>query len=326
MLGLTGLAFLLAFLMLSPYAAYILGGVVLGFVARPLHLRLNDYVEESVSSFLTVLLTVLCFIVPFAVLLIVVAGDATSLLSKLEGLDFGFLRAFEQRILEFSGVELDLEDRIVSAAESFVSLALGSLSSVLGAATSVAIGVSLMLFLQFYVIRDGKEFVEWTKDFDFMSREMQEDLYSRMSSSTWSVVKGHVFIALIQGLFVGFGFLVLGVSNPFFWTLLMILLGFIPLVGSLLVWLPASIYLIAAGSVVSGAVLLVYSLVVTTLSDNFLRPFLVDEDADIHPFFVVVGVVGGIGVFGPAGVFLGPVTFGVLKTLLNTIREHYTEL
>jgi predicted PurR-regulated permease PerM len=254
-----------------------------------------------------------------------VAGDAASLLSQLGSIDFGFVQGLEEWVLEVSGYEVDIQGRLVAAAESFVSFALGSLSGVLGAVTSIGIGVSLMLFLEFYIVRDGGKFVEWTKGFDFMEDELQDELYSRMASSTWAVVKGHVLIALSQGLVVGLGFYLLGISNPFFWTLVMILLGFIPLVGTLLVWLPASGYLMTTGEVLTGALLLIYSLVVTTLADNFLRPFLVDEDADIHPFFVVVGVVGGIGVLGPAGVFLGPVTFGVLKTLLNMIREHYTE-
>jgi predicted PurR-regulated permease PerM len=326
MLAATGCIGLLAFVMLSSYTAYILTGLVLAFVVRPAHLYLRSLVGDSVSAFLTVLLTVLAAVLPFAAVLFLVAGDAASILSQISGIDFSFLSSVEQKVLEATGVELDLQGRLADASKSIASAALGSISGFLGAASNVAIGVSLMLFLQFYAVRDGGKFVEWTKGFDFMKDELQEKLYSRASLATWSVIKGHVLIAISQGILVGFGFFAFGISNAMFWMLVMMLLGFIPLVGSLMVWLPTSIYLMAYGRPTAGALLLVYSLITTTLADNFLRPFLVDEEADIHPFFIVIGVVSGIGVFGPAGIFLGPVTFAVLKAMLNMIRKHYKEL
>lgn len=316
----------LALLMLLPFAGYLLAGIVLAFVLHPLHERTRKRLGDSVSALTMVLITVLAAVLPFTVVLAAVANDAGNLVSQLQGLEIPSTEVVEQLVFDLTGTELDLDSRLSGAVEKLMSFAAGSVTGLLGAFTDAAIGISLMLFLQFYTIRDGRRFVEWTKRFDVMKDGMQQELYDRAASSTWAVVKGHVFIAAAMGLLVGLGFVALGVPNPFFWTFAMVLLGFIPLVGTAFVWVPASAYLVLQGEHTVAAVLFVYSLLVSTLADNFLRPFLVDEDADIHPFFIIAGVVGGLGVFGAVGIFLGPVTFGVLKTLLNMMQESYQEL
>jgi len=131
---------------------------------------------------------------------------------------------------------------------------------------------------------------------------------------------------MASGLVAGIGLLLSGVPNVAFWTFMMMVLGLIPLVGTALIWAPAALHLLISGQFVLGAALILYGVVVVGSVDNFLRPFLVDESADLHPIFIIFGVIGGIGIFGPIGIFVGPVMFGTAKSLIQVYIENFDQL
>ncbi|MFB6144567.1 MAG: AI-2E family transporter [Candidatus Nanohaloarchaea archaeon] len=138
-----------------------------------------------------------------------------------------------------------------------------------------------------------------------MTDARQEMLHRSTSESVWAVVKGHVLMAFAQGILAGIGLYVFGIENVLFWTFMMILLGFIPMVGAAIVWLPAALYLFFTGEPVAGGLLIAYGAIIVGGADNFLRPMLVDDDADIHSFFIILGLIGGLSLFGPVGIFIG---------------------
>lgn len=318
----TALVALICFLMVSPYMGYLLSGLLLAFITYPLFQRFRTKLGPHVSASMVLLVTVFAALLPFLILLGAVGGDAAALVSNLntsQGLEA--VDTAERLITQYTGQTVDLQERAGEFVGQIASALPSSLSAVLGLATDLSIGISLMLFLQFYALKDGKNLVKWSKKFDYITDERQDMLYNSTAKSVWAVVKGHVLMAFAQGLLGGLGLWIFGVSNVLFWTFMMILLGFIPIVGSAFIWAPAALFLILGGQITSGILLLVYGVVVVGGSDNLLRPMVVDDDADIHPFFILVGLIGGVGLFGPVGIFLGPVIFGILKNLLDMILE-----
>lgn len=312
---------ILVYMMVSPYLSYLLMGLLLAFVSFPLHEKIRGYVGKNVSASLVVLLTVFAFLLPFAIVLGAVGGDAAQIVSDLNTNSSQLLQEAERLITEYTGRTVDIETQVREAAGKAASLLPSGLSAALGLLSDLSIGISIMLFLQFYAVRDGKRFVEWTKGFDFLSDDKRERIYSSASNSIWAVIKGHVFMAFAQGILAGIALFIAGIPNVFFWTFLMIILGFIPLIGSAFVWVPAAIYLATQGQILMAVFVLLYGLIVIGGSDNLLRPLVVDQSAGIHPFFILVGLIGGVGLFGIAGIFLGPVTFGVFGNLLNMVQE-----
>jgi len=311
-----------SFLMISSFLGYLLAGLLLAFVSEPAYKHLNRFTREDLAAITVILLTVFAAILPFTVIIGAVGGDAANLVSNIDtsrGLEL--VGEIESQITELTGRSIDLESQASEALDRVASSLPSGLSSTLGVFSSVSIGLSVMLFVQFYGLKDGKNFVEYTKKFGFMEDDRQNQFYNSTAKSIWAVVKGHVLIAFAQGILSGLGLYIAGVPNIFFWTFIMVLLGFIPLIGTALVWVPAAIYLVFIGQVLSAAFLVAYSLIVVGASDNILRPLVVDKDADIHPIFILIGLIGGIAVFGPVGIFLGPVIFGVLKNFFDMILD-----
>lgn len=323
---LTAVFLLMAGMMLRPFVGYLMGGLVLAFVLHPAQKHLRNFVDERISAFVLTLLSVLVFLLPFAIIVSTVAGDASEVINNVAQNDVLDIDELESTITQYTGEDVDIRGQLRDTVNSFVSTALGGFSELLGILTAVSIGVSIMLFMVFYLLKDGEEFADYLKDLMPLPENIADKLYSKTYSTTWAVIKGHVLVALAQGSIAGIGLWITGVPNFVFWTFVMIMLSFIPIVGSFLVWGPAGVYIIALGSIQAGIFLLIYGAVVVNLTDNFLRPFVVDESADLHPAVILIGVIGGVYVFGASGLFIGPVVFGTLKAVLEVFNNNYQEL
>jgi len=114
-------------------------------------------------------------------------------------------------------------------------------------------------------------------------------------------------VAVLQGTLGGIIFWVLGIYAPVLWAVVMAFLSLVPAVGTASVWLPVAIYLLATGSVWQGVVLFGYGVLVISLVDNFLRPFLVGRDTKMPDYVVLTSTLGGIAIFGLNGFIIGPV-------------------
>ena len=100
----------------------------------------------------------------------------------------------------------------------------------------------------------------------------------------------------------------------------MAMLSLIPIVGPYLVYLPAGVILIVAGSWIRGVIVLVVGLVVVSQSDNILRPMIVSSRTKIPTLALFFSILGGIKLFGLLGIILGPVVVSIIFTLIEVYR------
>jgi predicted PurR-regulated permease PerM len=90
----------------------------------------------------------------------------------------------------------------------------------------------------------------------------------------------------------------------------------VPLVGSGIIWVPATIYLFINGSWIKAVILLGWSAGIVSVADNVIRPWILSGRVNLSPLVLFFALLGGVEVFGPLGIFLGPlivslaVTFG----------------
>jgi predicted PurR-regulated permease PerM len=101
----------------------------------------------------------------------------------------------------------------------------------------------------------------------------------------------------------------------------MALLAVVPMVGAYVVWIPAALFLALEGSWGKSLILAVWGGVVVGTIDNLLRPVLVGNRLKLHTVLVCMSVVGGLMLFGPSGLILGPVILTVTTVLLETWRS-----
>ena len=105
--------------------------------------------------------------------------------------------------------------------------------------------------------------------------------------------------------------------NAAFWTVVMIVLAVLPIIGSFIVWGPAVGWLFVVGRPVAALALLFYGTIVVGVSDDYLRPIIVDHYARVNPAVILIGVLGGIYVIGFMGIFFGPIIIGALRAAID---------
>lgn len=316
---------LLALLVFLPFVEYIIASVLLGYVLYPLKERLEPYVGDRIASFLPIVLALLLLVIPVGFASVVVVQDAVELTRNIDETTLN-VTPVEDAIYEYTGETVDISEYVTSAAQRFGRALVGSLSQIFGLVSRVLLGTMLFLFLLYYVLKDGEEFVLWSKEVFPLPPEINDRLYRRLGEMTGSVVYGHLFVALVQALLTGVALFAVGAPKPLFWTFVMVFLGILPIVGVFLVWGPASVYLAVTGQVGAGVALALYGATVVSLSDNYLRSYLVDRDTGLNPGVVLVGVLGGIYAMGIIGLFVGPVILGVFKATLAVYKNNYESL
>ncbi len=142
-------------------------------------------------------------------------------------------------------------------------------------------------------------------------------ILSRLALTVNSVVKGSLFVGLIQGLLACIGFTIFGIPNSLLWGTMTGFAAFVPGVGTSLVLIPSIAYLFIVGHTLPGIGLLLWSILAIGLVDNFLNPRIIGNRMSIHPLLILLSVLGGIVFYGPSGVFLGPLTVSLLVSLLS---------
>jgi predicted PurR-regulated permease PerM len=130
-------------------------------------------------------------------------------------------------------------------------------------------------------------------------------------------ILGTVLTGLVQGLLAAIGYWISDVPEALFFGIATALASLIPAVGTLLIWVPAGLYLFASAQPARAVVELLWgALIVVGFSDYVIRPRLVGDSA-MPALLVFVGLFGGLEAFGLSGLILGPVIMGLAVTVLR---------
>jgi predicted PurR-regulated permease PerM len=174
----------------------------------------------------------------------------------------------------------------------------------------------------FYLVRDGQAMVRAAKDLVPLQEERKVRLLERIRSVAKTVLLGNLLTGLCQGLAGGVGLAVVGLPG-LFWGAVMAVASLIPIVGTALVWVPATGYLLLSGRWTAALFLAAWSVLLVGSIDNFLRPFLMSGPGALPPFYVFLAVLGGLQYFGLAGVLYGPLVLAFTAVVLYIYKEEF---
>jgi predicted PurR-regulated permease PerM len=140
-------------------------------------------------------------------------------------------------------------------------------------------------------------------------------------ASIHGTVNGLVLVGLGEGLVLGVVYAVAGVAHPTVFGALTAVAAMIPF-GAPVVFGAAALLLAAQGSVAGALVVLGAGMVVTFIADHFIRPVLIGGATKLPFIWVLLGILGGIEVWGLVGLFLGP---AIMAALILLWREWVSE-
>jgi predicted PurR-regulated permease PerM len=169
------------------------------------------------------------------------------------------------------------------------------------------VSVFIMLYLAFFLIRDGNAVANAVWQAVPLAPTHKTALLEKFTTVIRATVKGHLLVAAIQGALGGLGFWYLGVGGALLWAVLMAFMSLLPAVGAGLVWFPVALYFLVTGALWKCMALIAYGVLVIGLVDNLLRPLLIGKDTRLPDYIVMITTLGGMAVFGINGFVLGPV-------------------
>ncbi len=309
--------------------------VVLAVIFRPVFLRWLRLVRgrPSVAAFLTTLTVCLVILIPFGLLAAAVAREALGLYQQIASgeVDLRTPIAFIERsipalatILDSYGVDAarihnSIEQAAVAASGFIAGRALAIGQNML----TITVLFGLMVYLLFFFVRDWEHILDRIVSALPLGDERERRLFTRFAEVSRATMKGTLVVAAVQGAIGGVLFAILGLDAAVFWGVVMAACSLLPAVGAALVWVPAAIVLIATGSVWKGIFLILGGTILVGLADNILRPILVGREAKMPDYIVLLSTLGGLMVFGIAGLVVGPLLAALFLVLWEMMGEEY---
>jgi predicted PurR-regulated permease PerM len=321
-LGITGL-----FLwMIQEFLMALMLAALLSGVFHPVFGKLKVFMggRRALASATTVLLVSALVIVPlvgFSALLTTQALDLTEsarpwietqlrdrsqLSDRLMNTRFGhILEPYKDELLQrLAG--------LAGAAGSWIASALSSLAQ---GTLSFVFMLFVMLYAQFFFLKDGKATLYKILYYLPLPADDEDRMLDKFVSVTRATIKGTLVIGALQGALGGIGLGMVGVEGAVVWGTIMAVLSVLPGIGPALVWFPVVSYLLLVGRITEGLVLLAWCALVVGSVDNLLRPRLVGRDTQMSDLMVLLSTLGGIVLFGAAGIIVGPIVGAMFITI-----------
>jgi predicted PurR-regulated permease PerM len=321
---------------LHPLGGALGWAAVLAFLLLPLHERLTRKLKgrKALSAGILTGFTPFFVMAPVALLSVAFAGQVAILLNYMRSrslLSYSeVLQSLEGYSIIGSIVRWARANAPVSAEQVQGWLTEGAQSVLKTAASmggSVALGVFgtlvsfvMMLFLLFFFLQDGRPMLASLTRLIPMEPVRRAELMKYLADVTRAVVFGSTATALVQGIFVGVGFAIVGLPSPIVFGVLATIAAFLP-AGAAAVLVPAVIYLMFAGHWGAAIFMTIWTAAMWVV-ENVLRPLLTAHRAEVSTLAIFVGAIGGAAAFGVLGLVIGPVLLSFAVALLRFAEEN----
>ncbi len=330
---LVGVSVAFVFLM-KPFFGPIFWAVAIALIFHPVQLLLERRIgsRPNTNALITLAICMVIVVIPVLVLVTSLIAEGVGLYQQIQSGEIRPGDYIDQVNRSFPAIQAFLAQFDISFAElrdRAVSLFVGGSQFLAKQALGVGqntfeffLGLALMVYLAFFLLRDGRALVELMIRALPLGDERERLLFAKFAEVTRATVKGNLLIAIIQGALGGVIFWILDINGALLWGVVMAIVSLLPAVGAALVWVPAAIYLAAVGSVFEAVVLTLFGMLVIGLADNLLRPLLVGRDTKLPDYIVLLSTLGGIAMFGVNGFVMGPLVAALFMAFWGIfIRE-----
>jgi predicted PurR-regulated permease PerM len=334
------LVVLISALFLAMIKGFLMAVVLAGIfssLAQPLFRRLCRLFKgrQSAGSVATLAVIVLVIILPLGSLMGIVTAQAIKVGNSITPWVQDKIHNPDQVVLWLQGQPFyetiaPYQDDILTKAGEAVGAISGFLINSLSSATAGTVHfffmLAIMLYSMYFFLIHGGLVIDKVLYYLPLADHDERRLLDKFSSVTRATLKGTAVIGALQGGLAGLAFFVVGIPSALFWGTIMVVLSIIPGIGTGLVWVPAAIILMAGGSWAKGIGLAIFCGLVVGSIDNFLRPRMVGQDTQLPDLLILLGTLGGIGMFGILGFIIGPIVAALFVTVWEIYGTAFSDI
>lgn len=333
-------SFYLAYLILFPFIDTLIMAIVLASIFYPLQVYLVRVFRGRKNMAALGIVFVITFLIAIPVFFFIstlLAQGLDTVNTAIAWLRAGNLQeltadprineyiAWLQERLPFLEVnKTELTNDLIAVSKNLGQFLLAKVATILSNVASLVAQFFVLIFIVFYLVRDGREMVSDARYYSPLRVDQEDRIINGIRTVAKSVLLGTFLTALCQGLVGGIALAILGLPG-LFWGTVTALASLIPLVGTYLVWMPIALYLVLLGSWKSAVFLAIWSIVLSGIIDNLVRPLLMQGKSKMSPFYIFLAILGGVQYFGLKGILYGPLILSFAMIMLFIYGVEYKD-
>ncbi|OGW70578.1 MAG: hypothetical protein A3A88_02245 [Nitrospirae bacterium RIFCSPLOWO2_01_FULL_62_17] len=319
-----------------PFLMPILWAMILAHLMFPVHDRFARLLrgKETLSAALMTLAIMLIVVLPVILLSIVLVDEAINAQQTFAAwIESGGIKRLPELIaglpvvgdiLNRAGIsQTSIEGNLAGSAAALKTFVVQQGAVLAMSLLELVLNILIMIIMLFVLLKDGRVVVKTLHRIIPLQPSHKNRIFARVDKTVRAVVKGIVITALVQGLLAGAAYGVLGVPFAILLTAMTAVIAPFPIGGAALVWIPVAGYLFWVGPTWTGIAMIVWGVVVVSMVDNFLKPILIGQGAQLPVILLLFSLLGGLVAYGLIGLFIGPVILGLLLTALEIYEQDY---
>ncbi|QQR65247.1 AI-2E family transporter [Candidatus Kaiserbacteria bacterium] len=324
--GILGASAYLVWGLFVPFVGALSLAAIVVTVCYPIHERIilkTPRRNQTLAAFISLAFVLTVVVLPLGILASLILHEAVSVYSLIGTSDnisfFNSIASIEQVVQKvIPNFTLNIAMMIQQAATFIVNHFVTIFTTT--AATVFQFFISLIA--AFYFFRDGRYFTTYLIKLSPLRDSYDEQIIARLARAIRAVALGTVLVAMVQGTLTAVGLTLFGFDRAILWGCVAAIGALVPGVGTAIVFIPAVAYLLIMGAQLPALLLTIWGLLAVGLIDNLLGPYVMGRGNKMHPFLILIAVLGGIVFFGPLGFILGPVILSLFLVLLEIYHSH----
>ncbi len=309
---------------ISPFVADILAAIVLAIVVFPLYEKLKNRTKKKNFSALLITFGLIVLItIPALFFSNTLLHEAINIYNSVGELD---LHTPSERLKEITGLNIEFDRYIKETIKEASNIFIKSSTEIISFLATGFVHLFSTFFIMFFLLRDGKKILAEIKKSLPLSEYQKTRLFKGTIDRINGIFLGFLALGIAEFIAAFVGFSIAGIENALLWSLIIAIFAYIPLLGPAAVWIPAAIYLFISGNIPQAIFMSIYFFVILSFyMDNILRAQLIGKTAKINPIISLLGIFGGIILFGIIGLIIGPLILSLFVLLYKLYMEEKEE-
>lgn len=310
--------FVLALLVLREIIIPIIFGLLFAYIFTPVYRKLYFITRlKTLSAFLLIVGVVAIIALPIIYFTPDLVRQTFDTYRTLQNFNF------EEYLGKY--FELEIANSFAASLRNIVgqlfSNLLNQFKNLLIDLPNILLQFAVFLFTFFFAIRDSDKLIVYFNSLSPLSKDTERKFSKEFRGITNAIIFGQVLIGILQGLAVGISLFIFGIPKALILTFVAIVFSMIPLLGSWVVWLPVGILQLVSGNSFVGIFILIYGALFVSSIDNFVRPYILAKQSRLPIALSIIGVIGGLYLFGISGLVLGPLILAYVLIIIEFYRE-----
>ena len=316
------------YLIFQPFFISIVIAGITAVISQPLYIRLRKSIAFSpLAAVITIISVLLVIVVPLLLLGVVLFHEVSTVTTTIRSSTYS-LESLNHTITNFTAhfglptIHINVKTYLLRGLELLGNRSTSLLGGALGAAVSALISV----IGSFYILQNYETIRSSIIDFSPLPAPDTRLIGRRAKEVIQATVIGNLVLIAVQATAMTLGFFVFGIASPVLLGVIYGIATLVPTLGASLIWIPVATIAILEGHTKSGIGIATWAIIQSTFFDNILGPRLIQERANLHPFYVLLGVLGGVAEFGFIGIILGPTIVALGIVGLEILHRSWQDL